>query len=208
MATLVEYDPAWGELFAREAERIRGALGAGALLIEHVGSTAVPGLAARPLIDTVLAVADAADEPAYLPALQAAGYVLRSRVPHRVLNRPGSDVNLCVFTRGAPEIARMVQFGDQLRACAADRERYGAGKAQDNARRDVMEAIAARALVPALRPIGLDDAAALADLYAANRDYLRPFEPRHDEAFSPRRPSASVRRRRSPMRTPTGATAT
>jgi GrpB protein len=147
MATLVEYDPAWRELFAREAERIRGALGAGALLIEHVGSTAVPGLAARPLIDTVL-------------------------------------------------------------ACAADRERYGAGKAQDNARRDVMEAIAARALVPALRPIGLDDAAALADLYAANRDYLRPFEPRHDEAFSPRRPSASVRRRRSPMRTPTGATAT
>ena len=76
---LVDYDPEWPRLFEREAERIRGALGDGALSIEHAGSTSVPGLAAKPIVDIVLAVADSSDEAGYVPALENAGYVLRIR---------------------------------------------------------------------------------------------------------------------------------
>jgi len=70
---LAEYDPRWPELFAREAAGIRAALGTRAVLVEHAGSTSVPGMAAKPIIDIVLAVPDSADEPAYVPALEAAG---------------------------------------------------------------------------------------------------------------------------------------
>src|ERR671933_1419104 len=96
--TLADYDLAWPEQFAREAARIRRALGERALLVEHVGSTAVPGLIAKPIVDILLVVADSADEPAYVPALEAAGYVLRIREPdwdeHRLFNGPEIDVNL------------------------------------------------------------------------------------------------------------------
>src|SRR5262245_41937687 len=86
---LANYDPAWPELYGREEEKIRAALGVRALLVEHAGSTSVPGLAAKPIIDVVLEVADTTDEDAYVPPLEAAGYVLRIREPdwfaHRVL---------------------------------------------------------------------------------------------------------------------------
>src|SRR3954469_5036460 len=89
---LAEPDPEWPRLFEREAARIRTALGGAALLVEHVGSTSVPGLVAKPIIDLLLAVPAPADEPAYLPALEAAGYVLRIREPdwheHRLLKGP------------------------------------------------------------------------------------------------------------------------
>jgi GrpB-like predicted nucleotidyltransferase (UPF0157 family) len=78
---LVEYDPTWPVQFNREAVRIRGALGDRALHIEHVGSTAVPKLAAKPIIDILLVVTDSADESSYVPALEAVGYVLRIREP-------------------------------------------------------------------------------------------------------------------------------
>ena len=85
---LADYDPAWPDLYQREAARIRGLLGERALLLEHCGSTSVPGLAAKPIIDIVLGVADPADESAYVPAMEAGGYVLRIREPdwleHRV----------------------------------------------------------------------------------------------------------------------------
>lgn len=67
--TLVEYDPRWPELFDREADRVRSILGNKALRVEHVGSTSVPGLCAKPIIDMLLVVADSADEPSYVPAL-------------------------------------------------------------------------------------------------------------------------------------------
>src|SRR5438094_7941539 len=99
---VADHDPEWPRLFEREARRIRAALGDRVLLLEHAGSTAVPGLAAKPRIDMVLAVADSADEPSYVPDLMAAGYVLRIREPewheHRVLKGPDTDVNLHVFT--------------------------------------------------------------------------------------------------------------
>src|SRR6478736_680564 len=71
-----DYDPQWPEVFAREADRIRTALGDRVLRIEHTGSTSVPGLAAKPIIDVLLVVANSGSEDTYMPALEAAGYFL------------------------------------------------------------------------------------------------------------------------------------
>jgi GrpB-like predicted nucleotidyltransferase (UPF0157 family) len=125
---IAEYDPQWPQLFERERERVHAALGERVLLLEHVGSTSVPGLAAKPRIDLLLVVPDSADEPSYVPALEAAGYVLRIREPewyeHRMLKGPDTDINLHVFSQGCPEIERMLRFRDWLRANAADRQLY------------------------------------------------------------------------------------
>ena len=126
--TLAEYNPSWPALFAREAARIRAVLGDAAVRVEHVGSTSVPGLAAKPVIDILLAVPDSAGEQAYAPALEAAGYVLRIREPdwfeHRLFTGPDTTINLHVFTVGAAEIDRMLLFRDRLRANDADRDAY------------------------------------------------------------------------------------
>jgi GrpB-like predicted nucleotidyltransferase (UPF0157 family) len=126
--TLVEYDPAWPRDFAREATRIQATLGERALLVEHIGSTSVPGLVAKPIIDILLVVADSADEPSYVPALEAAGYVLRIREPdwhqHRLFKGPEINLNLHVFTVESPEIERHLLFRDWLRADDADRVLY------------------------------------------------------------------------------------
>jgi GrpB-like predicted nucleotidyltransferase (UPF0157 family) len=136
---LADYDPAWPGLFAREEARIRGALGERALVVEHAGSTSVPRLPAKPVIDIVLAVADSADEPAYVPDLEAAGYRFAFGEPdwheHRMLRGPEVRVNLHVFTAGSVEIDRMLRFRDRLRTDAADRERYLAAKRELAARR-------------------------------------------------------------------------
>ncbi|MBC6466018.1 GrpB family protein [Actinomadura alba] len=129
---LAEYDPEWPRLFAREAARIGSVLGGRALRVEHVGSTSVPGLAAKPIIDILLVVPDSADEPSYVPALEAAGYVLRIREPdwfeHRILKGPDTDVNLHVFGAGSTEIDRMLRFRDRLRDSDADRDHYARTK--------------------------------------------------------------------------------
>jgi GrpB-like predicted nucleotidyltransferase (UPF0157 family) len=126
--TLAEYDPAWPVLYAREAARIRAALGDRALLLEHVGSTSVPGLAAKPRIDVLLVVADSTDEAAYVPALEAAGYVLHIREPdwfeHRLFKGPDTAVNLHVFSPGCTETQRMLRFRDHLRRDETDRQLY------------------------------------------------------------------------------------
>jgi GrpB-like predicted nucleotidyltransferase (UPF0157 family) len=125
---LAEYDPAWPALFASEADRIRAVLGSTAVLVEHAGSTSVPGLAAKPIIDIVLAVPDSANEGAYVPSLEAAGYVLRIREPdwfeHRLFKGPDTEINLHVFTAGGSEIDRMLLFRDWLRTSDADRDAY------------------------------------------------------------------------------------
>ena len=129
---LCDYDPEWPELFAREDDRIRGVLGATALQVEHVGSTSVPGLIAKPIIDIVLVVPDSADEASYLPALQKAGYVLTMREPdwfeHRLFNGPDTNINVHVFTVGAVEIDRMLRFRDWLRNSDTDRVYYAQTK--------------------------------------------------------------------------------
>lgn len=129
---LVEYDPEWPEKFRREADRIRAVLGDRVLQLEHVGSTAVPGLPAKPIVDMLLGLADSADEPAYLPAMESAGYVLRIREPewheHRLFKGPDTNINLHVFSSGCPEIGRMLAFRDWLRSNAPDRELYARTK--------------------------------------------------------------------------------
>jgi GrpB-like predicted nucleotidyltransferase (UPF0157 family) len=161
---IAEYDPRWPELFRREADRIQAALGDRALRVEHTGSTAVPGLAAKPIIDITLAVADSGDEASYAPALAGAGYTLRIREPewrqHRMFNGPDANVNLHVFSAGCPEIGRILLFRDWLRSHPADRDLYARTKralAQRewksvdeyaNAKTAVIEEILARARDP------------------------------------------------------------
>jgi GrpB-like predicted nucleotidyltransferase (UPF0157 family) len=125
---LMDYSAEWPALFKREANRVRATLGDRVLMLEHVGSTSVPGLAAKPIIDMILAVADSADESAYVPAMESAGYVLRIREPewhqHRLFRSHDTDINLHVYSFGCPEIDKMLMFRDWLRSNDADRELY------------------------------------------------------------------------------------
>lgn len=125
---IVDYDPAWPGLFEREAERVRAALGDQVLLLEHVGSTSVPGLAAKPKIDMLLAVANSAEESSYVPALEAAGYRLQIREPdwyeHRMFKGPDTDINLHVYSLGCPEIDRVLLFRNWLRSNPSDLQLY------------------------------------------------------------------------------------
>jgi len=159
--TLHDYDARWPQRYVREEQRIRHALGDGVIRLEHVGSTSVPGLVAKPRIDILLVVSDPADEASYVPALQAAGYTLRVREPdwheHRRFNRAATELNLHVFGPSSPEVERLVRFRDRLPSHPADRERYAAAKRrlaarhwrhmQDyaDAKSDVVEAILRRA---------------------------------------------------------------
>jgi GrpB-like predicted nucleotidyltransferase (UPF0157 family) len=159
---LADYDPAWPSQYAAEAAKIRAALGEAALVLEHVGSTSIPGIPAKPIIDILLAVADSADEDAYVPALTAQGYRLHLREPdweqHRVMKGVNPDVNLHVFTVGSREIARMVGFRDRCRSHPEERRLYLETKQAlagqvwrhvqhyANAKGEVVEAIIARAL--------------------------------------------------------------
>ena len=129
---VVDYDSRWPALFELELQRIRIALGDVALRVEHMGSTSVPELAAKPVIDIVLVVADSASEDVYLPALEQAGYVLRIREPewyeHRMFKRPEAETNLHVFSEGCIEIDRVLTFRDWLRAHPEDRDLYASVK--------------------------------------------------------------------------------
>ena len=106
---IVDYDPLWPRLFQRESDRIRAALDVRALQIEHTGSTSVPGLAAKPVIDILLVVVDSANESEYTPALEGSGYRLHIREPgwneHRMFKGPDADINLHVLSHQCPEIA-------------------------------------------------------------------------------------------------------
>ena len=160
--TLVDYDPEWPALFEREAARIRAVLGDRARLVEHAGSTSVPGLAAKPILDIVLAVADSSYEADYLPPMEAAGYVLRIREPewfqHRLFRGTDPAANIHVFTEGAEEIRRMLAFRDWLRSHEDDRLLYERTKRElaarewkyvqhyADAKTDVVAEIMARAL--------------------------------------------------------------
>lgn len=125
---ILDYDPRWPDQFRHEADKMRTALGPRALQVEHVGSTSVPGLAAKPIIDVLLVVANSAHEEAYVPPLERAGYTLRIREPdwyqHRMLKRTAPEVNLHVLSSGCPEIDRMLLFRDWLRINASDRDLY------------------------------------------------------------------------------------
>ena len=135
---LAAYDPLWPRRYDALAARIRAALGDAIVTLEHVGSTSVPGLSAKPIIDILLVVRDSADEASYVPALEAQGFTLRIREPgwfeHRMLNAADIDANVHVFSAGCEEPARMLAFRDRLRSHEGDRALYESAKRELAAR--------------------------------------------------------------------------
>ena len=131
---IAEPDPAWPQQYQDLASRIRGVLGWRALQLEHVGSTSVPGLPAKPIIDIDLTVADPGREQDYVPALEAIGFRLVIReywwYGHRALRADGPACNLHVFGFDSPELVKHRIFRDWLRGNPDDRDRYAAAKRQ------------------------------------------------------------------------------
>jgi GrpB-like predicted nucleotidyltransferase (UPF0157 family) len=127
-----DYDPAWVDRFAAASSLLHEALGGPIIAIEHVGSTSVPGLPAKSIIDIDLLIDDTADESGYVPALESRGYRLVLREPwwygHRMLVSPAEDVHLHMWPRDAPEPIRHRLFRDWLRSHPQDRELYAAAK--------------------------------------------------------------------------------
>lgn len=125
---VVEPDPSWPQSFELLKGRIMSALGSTAVEIAHVGSTSVPGLAAKPIIDIDLTVQDPLDEAAYVPQLQAAGFDFLLREPrwheHRFFCAYEPVTNLHVFGPDCPEPVRHKIFRDWLRKTPADKELY------------------------------------------------------------------------------------
>jgi GrpB-like predicted nucleotidyltransferase (UPF0157 family) len=105
--TVVDYDADWPRKFESHVNIISSAIGNRALRIEHIGSTSVPGLAAKPIVDILVVVANSADESSYLPPLEAEGYQLRVREPdwneHRMLRTSEKDVHVHVYSAGCKE---------------------------------------------------------------------------------------------------------
>ncbi|GAA1932905.1 GrpB family protein [Nocardioides hwasunensis] len=122
---LTDHDPRWAEAYAEHETRIRAALGPAALQVEHIGSTSVPGLAAKPIIDVLITVADITAEEDYLDQLVAAGYVLRVREPgHRLVRTPALDAHIHVMEAGDPLAGDYLIFRDRLRTDDDDRALY------------------------------------------------------------------------------------
>jgi GrpB-like predicted nucleotidyltransferase (UPF0157 family) len=154
---VVEYDDSWPDRFAQHEALIREALGSSAL-VEHIGSTSVPGLAAKPIIDVLLLVPDITAEEDYLDPLLAAGYELRVREPgHRMVRTSGRDVHVHILEPMDPAAEDYLLLRDRLRADVADRQLYEETKmalaardwpdmnAYAEAKTEVIEAIKARA---------------------------------------------------------------
>ena len=129
---VVEYDDRWPADFEQVAARIRGALGDRVLEVRHVGSTSVPGLPAKPVIDVDLVVADPADEAAYLPELVASGFVHTIREPwwheHRLVRWAEPVAYVHIFGPDCPEVVRHRMFHDWLVEHEDERQRYADAK--------------------------------------------------------------------------------
>jgi GrpB-like predicted nucleotidyltransferase (UPF0157 family) len=127
--TLHNYDGRWPAVYLEHESRIRDALAPSIATIEHIGSTSVPGLAAKPIVDIVVAVADITTEEDYLDQLIAAGYELRVREPgHRMVRTPARDVHLHLYEHGASAVGEYLLLRDHLRLDASDRELYESTK--------------------------------------------------------------------------------
>jgi GrpB-like predicted nucleotidyltransferase (UPF0157 family) len=137
---LAPYDANWPSMFTMASEKVRRALAEKALRVEHVGSTAVPSLSAKPVIDMIVVVDDSSDEGSYVPLLDAEGFTLRAREPdwfqHRLLVLKAGEQTwqLHVFSIGCEEVERMVAFRDWLRTHENDRRLYESTKVELAAR--------------------------------------------------------------------------
>jgi len=125
---IVSYDPDWPATYELVAARVRDALGDTALNLAHVGSTSVPGLDAKPVIDVDLTVADNHDESSYVPLLEQHSFTLLLREPwwygHRLLQQQEPRANLHIWSPDCPEAARHLIFRDWLRAHPDEQQRY------------------------------------------------------------------------------------
>ena len=126
---VVDYDPVWPRIFADHRDRLSAALGTAAVDVEHIGSTSVPGLAAKPIIDIVVTVDDITAEEDYFDALQGTGYTLRVREPgHRLVRTPARDVHVHIYQSGAQAVVDYLLLRDRLRGDAGDRALYAQTK--------------------------------------------------------------------------------
>ncbi len=121
---IVDYDDFWPLRFEAERQQIQTALGSTARRIEHIGSTALRGLAAKPIIDVMVSVEDPDNESAYVPKLQGAGYVLVREPGHRMLRSLARDVQVHVWAVGSGDERRHLVFRDRLRRNEGDRREY------------------------------------------------------------------------------------
>ncbi len=132
---VADYDPAWPRLFEELRDRVVAALGDLVVAVEHVGSTAVPGLPAKPIVDLDVVIATAADLPAAIERLATLGYVHRGDlgIPGReAFSRPSDTPphHLYVCARDSTELRRHLLFRDYLRTHPEDARAYGALKRQ------------------------------------------------------------------------------
>jgi GrpB-like predicted nucleotidyltransferase (UPF0157 family) len=125
---IVDYQSLWPETFRKHEKAIAEALGEASLRIEHIGSTSVPGLAAKPIVDILVVVRDSADEDSYLPRMEAAGYELRVREPdfheHRMFRTTTMNVHVTIYKHDSPEIERLLTFREWLRESLEARRFY------------------------------------------------------------------------------------
>jgi len=126
---LFPYDPSWAKDFEGERRKIDVALGLLPHRVEHVGSTAVPGLAAKAILDIQLSVPNVEDEDAYVPHLEPAGYTRRVREHgHRMLRTASLKAHLHVCDTGSDWERRHLLFRDWLRRSSEDRRSYDLAK--------------------------------------------------------------------------------
>jgi GrpB-like predicted nucleotidyltransferase (UPF0157 family) len=155
---LHDHDDRWAGRYRDHRQRILDALRGHDVEVEHIGSTSVPRLAAKPVVDIVVAVDDITAEEDYLPALLDAGYELRVREPgHRLVRTPARDVHVHVYGRDDPAVEDYLLLRDHLRTDADDRtldertkrtlleQRWDDTNAYADAKTDVILAITARA---------------------------------------------------------------
>ena len=155
---LHDYDERWVGLYLDHRRRILDALAAANVGVEHIGSTSVPGLAAKPIIDIVVTVDDITAEEDYLVPVLAAGYELRVREPgHRLVRTPDRDVHVHIYETNAQAVTDYLLLRDRLRDDADDRALYARTKrelisqgfddmnAYSDAKTEVIAAIVARA---------------------------------------------------------------
>lgn len=129
---MADYDPAWPDTFLGLKALIINVLGSTAVDVEHVGSTSVPGLPAKAVIDIDLIVADPEDESAYVAQLEAAGFHFLLREPswqqHRFFCHYSPVANLHVWGSESVEPIRHKIFRDWLRNHPDDKDAYATVK--------------------------------------------------------------------------------